>query len=238
MIAAYRWDSNWKVSVLLLILLPLLLSLGNWQLQRAEEKRQLQQLYDAQRALPPLPVVQLSAVAEARYRRILLRGHYDNRRSVLLDNRTQGGIAGYHVLSPFVASDGRRFLVNRGWLAGGGDRRQLPSIPAVDGEVELLASVYVPLGAAFVLQHDQWREQWPLVVQWEDIARLEQRFDGSLFPYSLRLEPNQVGALTVDWQPINTRPEKHSGYALQWFSMAAALLIFWLCSSLQRREQQ
>ena len=55
-----------------------------------------------------------------------------------------------------------------------------------------------------------------------------------LFPYSVRLDAGQPGALRVDWEPINTQPEKHTGYAVQWFAMAIALVLFWVYSSLKR----
>ena len=54
---------------------------------------------------------------------------------------------------------------------------------------------------------------------------------GSLFPYPVRIDPAQPGALSVDWQVINVSPEKHTGYAVQWFSMAAALALIYLLRS-------
>ena len=54
MIAAYRWDSNWKILITVLIALPLLLRLGFWQLERGEEKQQLQAQYAAQALMLPV----------------------------------------------------------------------------------------------------------------------------------------------------------------------------------------
>ena len=241
MITAYRWDSNWKIFITIVIALPLLLRLGFWQLERGEEKQQLQQQYEAQEQMLPVELSSLNASVEAesrlKYQRVSLNGQFDNQHSILLDNRIYGGVVGYEVLSPFITESGLVVLVNRGWIAGYADRKQLPSLPAIESTVRVLGKVHVPLGKVVTLASDQWSEQWPLVVQWEDIPRIASLLDLSLFPYSVRLEAGAIGALTVDWPAVNTQPEKHWGYAVQWFLMAAALLIFWLYSSIRPRHK-
>ena len=44
----------------------------------------------------------------------------------------------------------------------------------------------------------------------------------------MRMQP---GALAVDWQVVNVSPEKHGAYAVQWFTMAAVLLMFYVLRS-------
>ncbi|NCF18346.1 MAG: SURF1 family protein, partial [Haliea sp.] len=41
------------------------------------------------------------------------------------------------------------------------------------------------------------------------------------------------GALAIDWKVVNVSPEKHRGYAVQWFTMAAVLTVFYFlrCSN-------
>ena len=167
--------------------------------------------------------------------RLSFAGYFDNQHLLLLDNRIKNGSVGYEVLAPFTTDQGASLLVNRGWIEGFADRRQLPVVPPVEEHVELIAKVYVPLGEPVLLQADQWSEQWPIVVQSVDIDRLAQRMDISFYPYLLRIEAAESGALLVDWPAVNTRAEKHWGYAVQWFLMAAALLVFWLYSSIKRR---
>jgi cytochrome oxidase assembly protein ShyY1 len=52
-----------------------------------------------------------------------------------------------------------------------------------------------------------------------------------LFPWELRLAPDQPGGFRRDWPVVNVSPEKHRGYALQWFTMAAALLLLFVFRS-------
>ena len=68
-------------------------------------------------------------------------------------------------------------------------------------------------------------------VEMDKIGELLKRDGASLFPYTVRIDSDQPGALAVDWQIINVSPQKHHGYAVQWFSMAAALALIYLVRS-------
>jgi surfeit locus 1 family protein len=43
-------------------------------------------------------------------------------------------------------------------------------------------------------------------------------------------------ALVRHWAPPEDRVAMHESYALQWFAMAAALLIFWMVASVRKRD--
>ncbi len=237
MIAAYRWDSNWKIFLLVLVLLPLLLRLGYWQLQRADEKREILAVHEARLAQAPVAASSIdrdSPAATLAGQPVFVQGQYDQQRHFLLDNRVQGGVPGYEVLTPMTGRQGDTWLVNRGWIPGFADRSRLPAISTPAGELKVLANVYVPLGEQFLLQEDIWAEQWPRVIQSVDIDRAAASLSMPLMPYRLRIAPGEPGALQVDWQPVNVSPAKHTGYAVQWFAMALALVIFWLFSSIKK----
>ena len=52
-----------------------------------------------------------------------------------------------------------------------------------------------------------------------------------VFPFPVRIDAGEPGALQVDWQVVNMSPQTHQGYAVQWFAMAAVLLVFYLFRS-------
>ncbi len=233
--SAYHFDANWKVLLLVLLLLPLLLKLGFWQLERADEKRTLQQVFTSRSALPALSPDELPAIKaeDLAHRRVALQGHYDSARVFLLDNQILNGVVGYHLLTPLVSDSGRIFLINRGWIVGHADRR-LPELPMVRTRVELEANVYIPYSQPVLLAEYSWPERWPVVVQSVDMPRIAARLGLEIYGYELRIEPGFAGAQKVNWPVINTRPEKHTGYAVQWFLMAVALVICWMYSSLHK----
>lgn len=221
---------DWKLTLLTALLLPLLLSLGFWQLNRAQEKLDLQDRYAARQQEAPVALERLNAQDDLQYRQVELTGRYDNAHHFLLDNRIHEGRPGYDLVTPLVTEAGTVVFINRGWLPQGPTRAQLPQIAAIEGPVMLSGSVYVPVGTPLVLG-DVSAEGWPRLVQTLDplpMAVAAGYTEALAFPYSIRLAEGAPGVLVRDWPVISTTPERHQGYAVQWFAMAAMLLGLYL----------
>lgn len=227
-----RFRFDWKLTLLTVLLLPLLLSLGFWQLRREAEKLALQAAWDARQVEAPVSLATVNVADDQQYRQVWVRGQFDNDHVFLLDNRTYEGRVGYEVIVPLVADDGLVALVNRGWQPLGESRATLPLIAPIDGDVMIAASLYQPVGETLVLGSELETQGWPKVIQTlhpPQLAVLAGYSDSSsIFPYSLRLGEGQPGALIRQWPVISTTPEKHRGYAVQWFLMAAALVALYL----------
>ena len=130
----FQWRLNGKLLLFCLPLLPVTLGLGFWQLQRADEKRELIALYESRRQASPLPMAALAPGSDHLYVRVLLEGVPDTRHQFLLDNRMRGSRPGFEVLTPVALDSGGWGLVNRGWLAAGARRAQLPGITVAPAE--------------------------------------------------------------------------------------------------------
>jgi surfeit locus 1 family protein len=221
----FRFD--WKLSLLTALLMPLLLSLGFWQLRRAAEKEALQHVYETRQQEAAVPLASLDPAADLQYRQVKFSGHYDNSHVFLLDNRIYQGKPGYEVIVPLLTDENTLVLVNRGWIAPGSSRQSLPTVAAVDGAVAVQGSVYQNIGKQVVLGADIETAGWPKVVQTLDplrMAELAGTTDASrVFPHSVRVDENASGALVRYWPVMSTSPERHFGYAVQWFAMALAL---------------
>ena len=226
--AALRWKLHWPTTLLTLLMLPALLGLGRWQLQRAAEKRVVQARFAAEQAAVPRDLAQLPAVP-AQYARVRMRGHYDNAHSFLLDNRMWHGRFGYEVLTAFVPADaGRAVLVDRGWVAGDPARLQRPQIAAVEGEVDLTGSVYRDT-ARFHFVDNPHETHWPKLIENLRMDDLQQQFAAPIFPFVVRLDAAMPGAYRTEWQvfPNGFGPERHIAYAVTWFALAAILAVIW-----------
>lgn len=254
-----KWQFNWKLTVLVLLLLPVLLLLGFWQLDRAEFKRSIKAEFVDRAAMPPVELDELKQralssedeVKQLAFRKVRLDGRYLNAYTALLDNQIEQGRPGYHVITLFESTQGVQFWINRGWVVAT-PTRETPAIDDVFGNVSLEASIYLPQGKAVMLADDNWSQQWPLLIQSADIPKLNQHYvalshaalrnapmheaalnEENLFPALLRLEPGYQGSFSIDWPVVNTQPQKHTGYAVQWFAMAFALVACWLYASLR-----
>lgn len=228
------FDFEWRITLFTLLLLPLLISLGFWQLQRAEEKAALASAFERQQASPPAPLQTLAgaSAAELAYRPVVLRGRFVAGQDLLLDNRTRSGRYGNEVLSVFVLDDGALALVNRGWLVADSARRVLPDVPAAPGgRLEIRGRVYVAPGEPYLLADEPLAQDWPQRIQAVEMNKIAAILDRALFPYPVRINAGEPGALQADWQVVNVSPAKHRGYAVQWFSMAAVLALLYLLRS-------
>jgi len=222
-----------------LLLIGLFLGLGIWQMHRADEKRQL--VDDLERRAHE-PAVALSPPIDRpqlwRNRRIRAAGHYDTARQFLLDNRVYRGQVGYHVLTP-LQLDGTTasVLVDRGWVPAGADRSILPELKAPGTRIQVLGTAYVPYAEGFHIgEMDTDLTRWPRVIQFVDYQEIAHRLGTHLIPLTIRLDPNLPDGYVRDWDRAPFSPERHLGYAVQWFALSAALLVIFLALSIKRDD--
>jgi surfeit locus 1 family protein len=227
------WHPDWRTSLFAGLLVPALLSLGVWQLQRAQEKEQLEAVWtERQQGLPQTLPPATTAPEQLAYRRVALEGELLAERTFLLDNRMRGRRYGQEVLTPLrLADTGALVLINRGWVAGDPSRRQLPQIVTPAGVQRVFGTVYVSPGAAYTLGAETTTGDWPRQLLTIDIAAIEAMLGEPVFPYSIRLDSESPAALEANWPGLNSSPQKHRAYAWQWFSMALVLAILYLIRS-------
>ena len=219
---------HWQLSVLFIIFLPLLVSLGFWQLDRAEQKRQRITVYQEQMTLPPKPFnTNVELDVEPSYQKVYMEGRYDPKRYWLLDNQSRAGRNGYEVIAP-VDVGGQWVLVNRGWIEAPLRRDQLPKISIPNEPIRFEGYLYQPSANVVFKQTDSDLPfAWPKRVLYVDIATASQALSGRVYPAQLRVDDDVPGALLAHWPIINSSPEKHQGYAIQWFGMAIILSVLY-----------
>jgi surfeit locus 1 family protein len=219
-------------SIVTLLLLPGMIWLGIWQLDRAAWK---QGLVDAHHASGRLAPVNLEWMLDGgditEYRPVVARGHYDLGQQLLLDNKTYRGHAGYHVLTPLRLKDHKSVvLVNRGWVPMGQSRAVLPDLPGPAEKVVVEAIVKRPPDRLFRLDSaEEAHAGWPQVVQQLELEPLEQRLGYRLLPVILLLDKADGHGFVRDWKPAyDVPPDKHRAYAMQWFTLALVLLLIYI----------
>jgi surfeit locus 1 family protein len=222
-------------TVAALFFFALTLWLGNWQSGRAEAKRALQAQYDAATQDPPIHVGKsLLTRDDLLYRKIEVQGRFDDAHTILLDNRVQGGVAGYHVLTPLkIDGSPLAILVNRGWVAAGRSRAQLPVVPVPQGRVSLEGMAIDPHSRYLELAHAT-----PQGRVWQnlDFARYTDLTGLTLQPVLLQQTSFQPDGLQRDWPRPDTGVSMHLGYAFQWYSLATTLAVLWVVMNVKRER--
>lgn len=229
---SFQWQLNWKVLLFAAFFFPLTVNLALWQLDRAAEKEQLLENHLQRGIATPVTLHEAEKYQDQQYLRAQIKGEYDNRSPLLLDNRVRHGRPGFEVISPFKTIDGQWLLVNRGWLLGNADRSQLPLVPDVEGVVVLSGYLYRSPGQQLMLGEDTWTvEAGPKIIQNASPEKVAEKLAIPLYSYSLRLDELAPGALETGWDVVNVQPGKHIGYAVQWSALAVALVVLTLFAS-------
>ncbi|KAB8318324.1 SURF1 family protein [Tolypothrix campylonemoides VB511288] len=227
---------GWMLAIAAVVLFG---NLGLWQLRRGVEK---QAMLDASarvlRERAPVPLSAAGDAARARgYDWAEGRARFDAREALLLDNQQRDGRVGVRAYRIVVPEAGAPLLVDLGWRALPADRA-LPATERPDGPYVLRGLLAPPpsaglaLGAPMAKQGDAWLMTR---VDLDAIARAT-GLSVPLAPRVLRLDP----ALPLGYERdlallANTLPpDKHRGYAVQWFALAAAVLAIALLLTFRR----
>lgn len=219
--------------LLTLVVAALFVRLGVWQLDRAEQKRQILQSYATAAQIQALDVNADTAIHSHISGTLTLLPQ-----QLLLDNQILQGRAGVHVLTPALLDSQRLLLINRGWLPLDSARKQLPDTPVpatpikIEGQLAPIPRVGRRLGKQASLNPDQW----PQLITYADQAVIQQVYQTTLgipelkvLPIILQLNANaDHGFSGREWSPVNFGPDKHTAYAWQWFTLALAVFITWL----------
>ena len=218
----------------LLALLAATLSLGNWQRHRAEEKALLRAQYDAAIAAPPARVSAASTdAAVLRFRPVRATGEFAATAQVLIDNKVHAGRPGYDVVSPLSLDGGGYVLVDRGWVAAGARRTELPTVPPPTGTVTIDGRANLPPARYLELQRDAATGP---VRQNLDIARIAEATGLPLLPFVIEQTSDSTDGLVRDWPAPDFGIEQHRSYMLQWYAFALLGCVLWLTLNWRPRE--
>lgn len=233
---------RWFPTLIAALLVPLFISAGQWQWNKASAKAGLQRQLDAQGAEPAMQMPAAPVASEAlRFRTVIARGTYEPQRQILIDNRTYRQQAGFHVLTPLRIEGGNtRVLVNRGWIPGMAEHGRVPDVATPEGVVELSGRAVIPTARFFTLENARQNARedgtWPRVWQNLDMERYARLAGFPVQPLVIQLDPQSAGAGFVrEWPRPDDRRLTNLGYALQWWTFAATTVALWLYHGFRRK---
>ncbi|MEJ2691714.1 MAG: SURF1 family protein [Candidatus Thiodiazotropha sp.] len=222
-------------TVIVVILLPLFTGLGTWQLERAEQKRQLAASLETRRKLPALSLNRgVPDAGEREFRHISVDGRYLPEHTVLIEHRKHLGQSGLHVITPLRISGSHQVvLINRGWIA----RENLAhaaSLPTPLGIQRVSGIITLPQPPAMELDFSDSADppppRWPFLTldHFASWSGLE------LLPFAVLQSPGENGGFVRQWPQPQISDAMHIGYAIQWFAFALIAFFIWLRLSLAK----
>lgn len=230
---AHQWQFDWRLLLFSGLFLPLLLSLGVWQLNRAGEKATLLQAWQQQASNIPWPELVAGELWPGQP--VSITGFYGDQ-TWLLDNRTRDGLPGYEVLTLFMPVEGPPVVVNRGWVQGPRTRDQLPGIETPETLYTLQGRLAEYPEPPVLADAEPAAGDWPRRVQALPAATVARDVVDPAPMIVMLADPQQPGAYRADRVPDVMGPQTHYGYAVQWFALAAALTILTVVASYKRSD--
>ncbi|OYU44642.1 MAG: transmembrane cytochrome oxidase [Burkholderiales bacterium PBB4] len=199
------------------------MSLGFWQLRRADQKIALQAAIDTQgakAALDNLALAQASDTVALVHQPVRLRGAWLPSATVFLDNRQMDAKVGFFVMTPLALEGGGAVLVQRGWAPRNFElRTDLPVVTTPVGPVEVEGRIALPPSKLF----EPGTASAGTIRQNLDLAQFRTETGLPLLQVMVLQKGAASEGLLRNWPAINLGVDKHYGYAFQWFALAFVL---------------
>lgn len=242
-IASWEFNPGLWPSLATLLVLPLFISLGFWQLDRAEQKLALHHEFESRQAASEInlnkEVGLRNNFSHLHWRKVIIEGVFSSDTNVLLDNQVEHGVAGYFVYTPFkLKQQDVWVLVNRGWVPAGASRENPPEVAVEEQALQIIGSVKLPPKTGMLLAENIAEQlgEGMLRVQKLELAGIEEALGLELLPYVVRLSPESTIGFAKSWKAPGSGEEKHLGYAFQWFAMATAIFVIYLVLNIKRAK--
>jgi len=214
-----------------------LVSLGFWQLDRADEKRGIEASIKKVNNGKVELIVEESSLKNKEYFEVRLQGKYLSDKQFIYDNQIVNQISGYYVLTPYaLEGQSKAILINRGFIPWNGRRDKLADIGIGQDAREIKVQISKPI-KRMELKPSETGIQFPVLIQsieiqdMADIARIDFSSVIGL------LDPSTSDGFIRKWEPYTGSIEKHIGYAVQWFLMALVLAIIGIRIAIKQRKK-
>jgi len=214
------------MTVATLVALLILVSLGNWQMQRLAWKEDLIASVEERAGLPPVPVEQVfsrSIDEDVSYTPVTVTGQFDYAHEVPVFGQNLDGLPGYFIYTPLTRRNRPAVIINRGFVPE--ELRSPETRPEgqVTGPVTVTGLARLSrIAGAFQPANDPEAGTW-FVADLNQMAAVMNAPTALPFFIDADATPNP-GGWPLGGQTIVAFRNSHLGYALTWYGLALTLL--------------
>ena len=217
--------NNFKTKILIfaIIFVPITISLGMWQIERANEKKLIIANYD--KLLVSAPIALQKNQMLNNWQPIETTGTYEDT-IVYEDNAINNGKAGFKVYHLFRNDDGTFIFIHRGFIERNLIKNNLPEVEIPTEKKTIYGTTLFKQNNTFVKNIEESDSR---IIQEFNASLLIDKYpmlkDKYLHPFLFNLDIRDVNKYQPIEKPVNMTASKHIGYAIQWFGLCAALII-------------
>jgi surfeit locus 1 family protein len=224
-------------SLLIATTCAFLVSLGFWQLDRADEKRSIEAAIKKANSGAVELIVSVDNLQDKEYYEVRLQGKYLNDKQFIYDNQIVDQASGYYVLTPFALNEqSKAILINRGFIPWNGRRDKLADMFIDRGEREIKIQISKPIKRMELKESEIGRE-FPVLLQALDLKQMGVIAELDFSDVIGLLDADAKDGFVRKWEPYTGSIEKHIGYAIQWFLMALVLAIIGIRLAIKQRKK-
>ena len=226
----------WPTMATIVVIITMI-SLGNWQISRAQEK---EERHEQIGRLSEQPAVSISndlvSIEDFKFKQVEARGTFITSHTIYLDNKMYKGTAGYHIVMPLkLAESSMHVLVNRGWVPAGRDRSILPIVTTpTDAVIVTGRAVSVPTKVFALSDEIVAGQVWPNL----QLERVQQVTGLDLQPVMILQQDEWSDGLVRQWDRPDSGASVSWNYAAQWYGMATIVMIIYLVLSVKRERPE
>ena len=231
---------SWRLllpTFLIVATIAFLVSLGFWQLDRADQKRAIEvSITRANTGVIEL-IKSEQELLNKEFYEVRLKGNYLNEAQFIYDNQIVDQVSGYYVLTPFILTgQSKAVMVNRGFIPWNGRRDKLADINVDSGQTEIQVQILNPI-KRIELKASELVREFPVIIQAIDFEVIEEISNISFIKVIGQLDASSADGFIRKWEPYTGSIEKHIGYAIQWFLMALVLGLIGIRIALKQRNK-
>ena len=226
----------WPTMATIVVIITMI-SLGNWQISRAQEK---EERHEQIGRLSEQPAVSISndlvSIEDFKFKQVEARGTFITSHTIYLDNKMYKGAAGYHIVMPLkLTESSMHVLVNRGWVPAGRDRSILPIVTTpTDAVIVTGRAVSVPTKVFALSDEIVAGQVWPNL----QLERVQQVTGLDLQPVMILQQDEWSDGLVRQWDRPDSGASVSWNYAAQWYGMATIVMIIYLVLSVKRERPE
>ena len=222
---------------LIIATLVLLISLGFWQLDRADEKRAIEDQITSANSGDVELVTSVEFLKDKEYYHVRLQGSYVGDKQFIYDNQIVDQISGYYVLTPFILKGASKaVLINRGFIPWNGRRDKLANVDIGEKLTEVKVQISIPV-KRIELKVSETIGDFPILIQALDLDEMSTIASLDFASVVGLLNPESENGFVRKWEPYTGSIERHVGYAIQWFLMALVLAFIGIRLAIKQRKK-
>lgn len=210
-----------------------LVALGTWQVYRLHWKEGLIAAREAAMSAPPVSLS--GAPGETLpepFRHVRVSGRFLPGKALLVGPRSWNRESGFHLIQPLSTESGRTVLVNRGWVPYAARAQgRLPEAPEGRATVEGLLRVQDQRGW-LTPENEPAKGVWFTI---DPVAMARALGVSDVAPWWIAAGPEpEPRRPPIGGQGAQPLPNPHLQYAITWYAIAAALVVFYVLLMRQR----